>query len=119
MSHPYDYWAMPKLYRGWPWFIYKNIFFEEHVDSGLTDVQFWIIIAALRDEDEPRALMFLNDWRKIRRRPTVEIGRFIPGQHFYVLGEKFWSYADAEAHAKKNGYDVSRLNEVRTFKEGD
>lgn len=110
---------MVPLYHDLPFEMYRTFFFDDHVQGGLTDCEYWSVISALRRGDENCALKYLKDWKKCRTRPSVEIGKFIPGSHYHVLGEKFGSYEMAAAYARNKGYDVSRLNEVRIYPEGD
>lgn len=107
------------LYRGLPFSIFERIFMDRYVDGGLDEVQRGIVRAHLGNDDEEGAMKMLLDWGRFREappepkiEPTCEISKFSPGDHYYTLGEKFNSRAEAEAHAKAKGYKVVRFFEV-------
>lgn len=99
------------LYGDMPFEMYERIFYERHVEGGLTEVQFYGVRAMLRNEDRKAAKRMLKDWGRLRR-PTCEIAKFVPGTHHYVLGVKFDTLETAHDYALRKGYEVTRVFEV-------
>ena len=99
------------LHGGLPYAMFERLFYERHVTGGLTETQFYLVRAMLMNDDKASAKRMLQDWGKLRR-PTCEIAKFVPGTHHYVLGKKFDTLQEAQDHALRAGYDVTRVFEV-------
>ncbi len=112
------------LYRGMPFRLFQAIFFDMYVEGGLTEVQHHCVLSRLQCDDEEGAKKHLRYWGRLREepekkpatkpapKPTCEISKFVPGDHYYVLGKKFDTRSSAEFYAKAEGYEVSRYFEV-------
>jgi hypothetical protein len=100
----------------WPLEIHERIFHELYVKGSLTEVEYYLIRSCLARDDEKAAISFLLDWGKYRvatdEERTCEICSFVPGTHFYVLGEKFNSEREAREYAKSKDFTVTRVFEV-------
>ena len=100
----------------WPLNIRKRILHELYVSSGLTEIEAGLIYSCLARDDEKSAISFLLDWGKYHAASdlelTCEICSFVPGTHFYVLGEKFNSINEARTFAKAKGFTITRVFEV-------
>jgi hypothetical protein len=60
----------------------------------------------------------LNDWNgQAPDRPGVRVSKFVPGEHFHVLNEKFLSLDDAIKHLKSKGYEYDGLDEKFVYPE--
>jgi len=99
------------LYGGLPFAMFERFFFERHVEGGLTETQFYGVRAMLMNDDRASAKRMLRDWGRLRR-PTCEIAKFVPGTHHYVLGRKFDTLQEAQDHAIRAGYTVTRVFDV-------
>lgn len=99
------------LYGDLPYEMFERFFYERHVEGGLTETQFYGLRAMLMNDDTKSAKRMLRDWGRLRR-PTCEIAKFVPGAHHYVLGRKFDTLAEAQDHALRAGYTVTRVFEV-------
>lgn len=79
------------------------------VSTGpLTEVQGYIIDSCLAREDFEQARKNIQYWNEERARPTrskLSVSKWTPGDHFYVLGEKFSSLERAIKHLESNGYE--------------
>jgi hypothetical protein len=62
----------------------------------------YLVDAALAEEDEPRAEMFVRDWGFSR---GVQISKYVPGTHFYALDRKFGSLSEARAFVRQQGLE--------------
>jgi hypothetical protein len=90
----------PSAYRGLPFNLYRHLWLERHHFPALTEVQQMIIDARLVMEDLETAEELLHDWR-----PEVyaTITKFVPGEHYYVLGQKFATMEAAQEYAEEQG----------------
>ena len=80
-------------------------------------VCYHMLCSALARHDSHTALMYLRDWSG--EAPACVVTRFLPGKHWHVLGEKFYSYEEAELHARHRGYRVTGTREERFPYPGD
>jgi len=79
---------------------------EKYGDFSLPEVQRYMVESALARGDERRAEIHVSDYLSESKKPPVQIEKFSPGEHFYVFREKFTSLAEAESHARRNGYRI-------------
>lgn len=110
------------MYWGLPYKVYEQAWCNTYLEGSLTEVQFYSIRTVLMNGDENSAIRKLLDWGKLRvEKPeakeekaekTCEIAKFVPGEHYYCLGEKFSSLEEAKLHATKKNYKVTRVFDV-------
>jgi hypothetical protein len=79
-------------------------------NGPLSEVQSGIIDSCLAREDYKAARQFISDWNETRAKESarvVDISKWIPGDHYYALSQKFSSLSEAESHVRKQGYIFS------------
>jgi hypothetical protein len=81
-------------------------------DTPLTEVQRYIILSCLARGDETEAMELLIDWMPNRYRC---IYKWIPGNHYYALNEKFNTLQEAKDHLRNFGYQFKCLIEQRIY----
>jgi hypothetical protein len=92
---------------------------SSHLDLSL---RVDLIRSALNRHDEDAVRVFVNDWADmgIRGPKSAMVSRWVPGDHFYALDEKFESLYEAIQHLKNNGYKYSGITERHVYKhDGD
>lgn len=65
----------------------------------------------------PAVAQFLRDWCAQDRRPSREVTKFVPGDHYYALDQKFNSLSSAIDHLQASGYRYSGLREKHVYTE--
>lgn len=79
----------------------------EHSTGPLTEVQGYIIDSCIARGDLEQArknIGYWNDERARVPRPKRGISKWIPGDHFYALGEKFRTLELAIEHLESEGF---------------
>lgn len=84
---------------------------EKYGDFSLPEIQSQMVMSALARGDERSAEIYVRDTLgvkdvKDKPKPSVQISKFSPGEHFYVFREKFLSYQEAQRYAESKGYLV-------------
>lgn len=87
-------------------------------------VRYWMLMAHVNTQDAAGLRRHLNywwDWRGVsgRRPRVVNIGKFAPGEHYHVDGQKFDTLALAQAHIRRRGWSFGVLEEHYFPREGD
>ncbi len=82
-------------------------FWNKHNEINPPQILFYMVDSALAREDEAKAESYVHDWLNSGKAHFVQISKFVPGVHFYVLGKKFDTIIEAKDHATKLGYNVS------------
>ena len=100
------------LYNGLPWMLYMAIHSEENL-GALSQIQYEMVVSALLRGDEETAQEYFADFKGEIRFATVS--KFIPGEHYHVLGSKFDEYGDAVKYANERGFRVDGLKEVFVY----
>lgn len=79
-------------------------------------VQWDILLSCLQRSDYAKARAMVADWRG----KQLYITKWVPGDHYYVFGEKFNRYDQAVARAGELGYSVRGVQERFVYvREGD
>ena len=87
-----------------------------------SEVRYWMLVSALSRQDAKCAKMYLIDWNTQDKdhRPSAVVSKFIPGEHYHVLGTKFNSLLEAKAHLNRKGYKFGGVEEKFLYThEGD
>lgn len=84
----------------------RDRLYDELGDFHLPEIVRELVLSALARGDEKTAEMFIRDNLGKNQKPTVQISKFSPGEHFYVFREKFDSREAAEHHARAKGYRI-------------
>lgn len=91
------------------------------VSTGqLWDIHWACLLSAFAREDADAIRVRINDLKywKPNQKPTARVTKFVPGQHFHALNEKFLKLDDAIAHVRNNGYEYGGFEEQQAFPEG-
>lgn len=75
--------------------------------------------SAFARHDRRAVVRMVKDWTTPRGRRTASVTKWVPGDHFYALDEKFDSLEAARSHLRKNGYEYEGLTETRMYHDGD
>ena len=79
-----------------------------------------LVLSALRRQDANAVRVFVNDWSNSTRRPHRPVFKWIPGDHFYALEEKFDTLEEAKNYLNVHGYDFESLVERHVYmRDGD
>lgn len=102
------------LYGGLPYAMFERFFLERHATGSLKEVEFYRVRTHLMNDDREGALKALGYMGKLKGvletvTKTCEIAKFVPGTHHYCLGKKFDTVEEARAHARREGYTVTRV----------
>lgn len=81
------------------------------------DTMWYMLRSAMAREDYEACRIYVNDWSRRRSPPSERVSKFIPGQHYHCLGEKFDTLDLAIRHLKLNGYAYGGLKEVHVYRE--
>lgn len=103
----------------------------------LTEAQYWGVRAMFLNGDVRGYLVRLVDAGALTERQALEFARrgkatgaikfqapivkqeaihkWVPGDHYYALGEKFNTMAEAEAHLERNGFKCLGLRETFVY----
>lgn len=86
----------------------KNVILRRST-GYLTEVQSAIIDSCLARGDREKAEQLIQDWNNERdgKRPTADISKWLPGDHYYALDKKFRTLGDAESYLQSRGYRFS------------
>ena len=98
--------------------------FAHHASSKLlsmrgcwSSVRYWMLISAFSRGDQRGVLRFLDDWVKQDRLPKAQVSKFVPGEHYHVLGVKFDTLDEAQRHLRSRGYQYGGLTEKYVYRE--
>lgn len=83
----------------------------------LTMTEGYLIDSCLNRGDIEQAEKFIRDWNSTLAKPKRCISKWIPGNHYYALSEKFNSLEDAINHLKINGFEYDGLQERFQYRE--
>lgn len=84
------------------------------------EVRYWMIRSALGRQDARTVRIYVNDWKHARHRPSAPVSKWIPGDHYYVLNEKFDTLDEARDHLCNRGYRYEGLIEKHVYtRDGD
>lgn len=88
------------------------------------EVRYWMLMAHVNTQDKTGLRKLLNYWWDWDRTPAArpklaDITKFNPGQHYSVLGEKFYTYDDALRYLKSEGYELGEFKQHYWPREGD
>lgn len=75
-----------------------------------SETHYWMLYSALNRQDKRTARIYLGDWSG-RRERTARVSKFVPGDHYHALGEKFGTLAEAIQHLETCGYRFGGLHE--------
>jgi hypothetical protein len=75
------------------------------------ECRYWMLMSAFARQDERAVRRFLDDWVAMDRRPKAQVSKFIPGEHYYALSEKFDTFEEAKNHLSNRGYTYAGLLE--------
>jgi len=106
--------------------VFRLRFFWDDNPGYVPEIVRLLVESALARGDLSQAEMFVRDYKATERLPQVQISRFVPGDHFYVLDTKFATLEEAKQHARANGYrvagnvlEVDTTRVTRSTSEGD
>ena len=84
------------------------------------ETRYWMVYAALARQDYDCARQYVHDWSRPKLRPSEVVSKFVPGDHYHTLGDKFDTLDEAIQHLKRNGRAYAGLKEVHVYaREGD
>lgn len=84
------------------------------------ETRYWMVYSALARGDANTARMYVNDWSRPRLRPSEVVSRFVPGDHYHAMGERFETLDEAIRHLRLKGRTYAGLKEVHVYaREGD
>lgn len=101
--------------------------FAEHATGKLLaanscykEAHYYMLLSAFARKDAKAVRRFLRDWSGRSKQPRIAVSKFIPGDHYHVLDEKFDTLEAATAHLQKHGYVYGGLHEKHVYvKDGD
>lgn len=71
------------------------------------ETKYWCLRACFSRRDIETARVYVNDWsHKQPKRVTryANVSRFVPGNHYHVLGTKFDTMEEAQEYLESQGY---------------
>lgn len=85
------------------------------------DTAYYMLRSAIAREDKRTARMYVNDWRRRKStKPTRMVSKFVPGDHYHTLDQKFDTLQAAQDFLTRCGYSYGGLIEEHVYKtEGD
>lgn len=98
-------------------FVMRHLRRERLVEKStgpLTEIQSMILDSCLARGDIEQAEKDIADWNTQRvaaSRRTEYVSKWVPGDHYYALDQKFDTLAKAKAHLKRRGYAYGGLRE--------
>jgi hypothetical protein len=93
--------AVGELLRGVPW----------------AEAHWWLLRSAMARGDKEACRMFVNDWSgRTTARPPRAVWKFVPGDHYYALDQKFDSLTEARRHLERHGFSYGGLQEKHAYK---
>lgn len=81
------------------------------------EIKYYILRSAMAREDFEACRIHINDWSQRRSRPSAMVSKFIPGEHYHVLGEKFDTLDEAQQYLRSRGYVYGGLTEKHVYRE--
>lgn len=90
--------------------IMKRTLLDEFGWPSLNEIQSYSIDSCLMRGDLRTARIYLNDF--CGKKGTMEVWKWIPGDHYYALRVKFNTLKEAINYLHLQGYSYSGLNEV-------
>lgn len=92
-----------------------------HDDGCRWETRVGLLLSAMARGDFAGCRRFVNDWRYYRpdRRPAAVVAKWIPGDHYHALNERFDTLEEAVAHLERNGYRFDGLRERFVYKDGN
>jgi len=85
------------------------------IHSCYSECRYWMLMSALARQDARAARIYLQDWKYQDKLPKAKISKFIPGEHYYVLNNKFNSLEEAKNYLHEQGYIYAGFEEVYTY----
>lgn len=84
------------------------------------ECRYWLVYSALARGDARAVRVFVNDWSHQRGRPAANVTKWVPGDHYHTLGERFDTLEEAKEHLRKKGYEFGGFSETHAYKrDGD
>lgn len=86
---------------------------------------YWCLISRLHCQDEMGFRKHLNYWwdwdrESYRTVRVADVTKFIPGEHYHTLNEKFNTLGEAKRHLMHEGYEFGTFKEIHVYqREGD
>lgn len=83
----------------------------------------WMLISHINTEDKPGFRSLCNywwDWDRLfgsRRGKIMNVTKYVPGDHFHAVNERFDTLNDAVRYIREQGYTFGRFDEVHIYKE--
>ena len=81
------------------------------------EVRYWLVYSALNRGDVRAARVFVNDWSNHRSRPGARVTKWVPGDHFHTLGERFNTLDEAINHLRNRGYEYDGFSETHAYRQ--
>lgn len=88
-------------------------------DIPYEECRFDILRSCLARHDIEQARVFINDWTSSKYKTKVNVSKFVPGDHYHVLGTKFDTLEQAIAHIRSQGHEYGRLIEKFVYRDGE
>ncbi len=89
-------------------------------NSCWSECRYWMLVSALNRHDRVTARIYLHDWPAQDRKPKAKVSKFVPGDHWHVLGTKFDTLQEAIGYLQSRGYVYAGFSETYLPKvEGD
>lgn len=84
------------------------------------ETRYWMVYSALARQDYDCTRRYVHDWSEPKSRSSEVVSKFVPGDHYHALGERFDTLDEAIHYLKSNGRIYGGLKEVYVYpKEGD
>ncbi len=99
----------------------SNIYWSLRLKPKLAnnDVLPFMLMSAMARQDTARVVQYAIDWSQESELPHTPVSRFVPGDHYHVLGVKFNTIDEAFSHAQKHGYRPKWEGYTRVKTDGD
>lgn len=91
----------------------RHLLSLHHCSSG---ARYEMLVSALTRHDLESARIFLNDWTS--RLPTALVYKWVPGDHFYALTQKFDTLSEAIHYLREAGYAYGGIRERHVYPHG-
>jgi len=106
--------------QGAPFIQYAAREIVRGISSHLSwELMYNMVLSALAREDERAVRIYVNDWSATAcKKPQRSIFKWIPGDHFYALEDKFDTLDEAKQHLKRHGYECGPVVEQHVYAQG-